>query len=217
MNRKLKSICYAFVANNIHTYIHDTNQENHFVVTSLVCKKCNTLWDTTLLECYFCGDLNRYVYTCTVCGRMYSITRSNVKCECKDKNSKLIKTCKNPDCPTNTDFELKKIVEKEGGVFDLGSSFKLSLNYCQNCGNPSNFYKTFRVFICEDDGKNIEDFINGNSIEEGDLIIYKKKENDQIFYDFLVIKTVEEAKNYRPKFDKSDLQSIIEKIFSQGQ
>jgi len=217
MNRKIKSICHAFVANDIHTYIPDNSQENHFVITSLLCKKCNTLWDTSLVECYFCGDLNHYLYTCTVCGSMYSITRAKVRCECNDKNSKLIKACKNPACPTNTDSELKIVAEKEGGVFDRKSSFKLSLNYCQSCGNPSNFYKTYRVFIYEYDGKNTEDFIKNNSIEEDDLIIYKKKVDDTILYDYLVIKTLEEAKNYRPKFDKSDLKSIIDKIFSQGQ
>lgn len=209
MNRKLKSIMYSFVANDIDVYTLDDDNQNHFIITKLLCSKCHNYWHTSLLECYFCGELNYYLYSCTSCGKKYSITNSAIRCDCHNSESELIKACVNPQCPTNTESKIKELAVKQGGVFELKSSLNLSLNYCVNCGNISNHYETFRVFLIED-SSDISGFIKQNSMEVGDILILKKKDS-KITYDF--IKIVDKDQSYMPKYKFTDMRSVVEKIF----
>ena len=200
---------YSFVSNDVDVYSLDDEDQNHFVITKLLCSKCHNYWHTSLLECYFCGELNYYLYSCTSCGKKYSITNSSIKCECRDAESKLIKACVNPDCPTNNESKIKDLAVKQGGVFDLKSSLTLSLNYCVKCGNTSNHYETFRVFMIEND-EDITNFIKQNSIDIGDVIILKKRDTT-ITYDF--IKIVDKDQSYNPEFKFSNMRNLVEKIF----
>ncbi len=209
MDRRLKSIMYSFVSNDVDVYTLDDDNQNHFVITKLLCSKCHNYWHTSLMECYFCGELNYYLYSCTSCGKKYSITNSSVKCECKDPESKLIKACVNSQCPTNTKANIVKLATKQGGVFDLKSSLTLSLNYCVKCGNTSNQYETFKVYLLENN-LDISKFIEQNSIDNGDVLILKNKDNT-ITYDF--IKIDEKDQSYTPEFKFKDMKSVVEKIF----
>lgn len=203
---------FAFVASDVEVYVPDDEIQNHFIASKLLCSKCYSYWHTSLLECYFCGELNWYLYTCTSCGRKYSITNSSIKCECKDPNSKLIKACENSNCPTNTKEEIKVIAKKQGGVFDLKSSFNLSLNYCVKCGNNSNSYHIFRVFLHEK-GSLIE-FIKNNSVKVGDLIIFKNKNNSTITYDFL--KLDDSNSTFEPTYRYNNMGGLIDDVFGVG-
>lgn len=209
MNRKLKSQMYAFVASDVEVYVPDDEIQNHFVASKLLCSNCHNYWHTSLLECFFCGELNWYLYTCTSCGRKYSITNSAIKCECKDPSSKLIKACENKNCPTNTKKEIQEIARRQGGVFDLKSSFNLSLNYCVKCGNNSNSYQIFRVFLHEDG--DLSEFIKINSVEFEDIIVFKNKSNSTITYDFLTV--VDKDSTYTPNFRYSNMNALIQGIF----
>ncbi len=209
MNRALKSIMYSFVSNDVDVYTLDDENQNHFIITKLLCSKCHNYWHTSLMECFFCGELNYYLYSCTSCGRKYSITNSSIKCECQNPDSKLIKACVNPQCPTNTELNIQALAKKQGGVFDLKSSLTLSLVYCVKCGNTSNYYATFKVFLLEN-STDVSGFIKENSIEVGDVIIFKKTDTI-ITYDF--IKIVDKDQSYMPKFEFSNMKSVVEKIF----
>jgi len=209
MNRKLKSQMYGFVASDIEIYFPDDEIQNHFVASKLLCSNCGSYWHTSLLECYFCGELNWYLYTCTSCGRKYSITNSSIKCECKNQNSKLIKACENQNCPTNTREEIESIAKRQGGVFDLKSSFNLSLNYCVKCGNNSNFYQIFKVFLHEDG--DLKEFIKKNSVEKNDIIIFKNKSNSKITYDFL--KLDDTNSSFSPTYPYNNMAKVIDGIF----
>ena len=131
---------YSFISNDVDVYTVDNDNQNHFVITKLLCSKCHNYWHTSLMECFFCGELNYYLYSCTSCGKKYSITNASIKCVCQDPESKLIKACVNSECPTNTETNIIKLASGQGGVFDLKSSLTLSLNYCVKCGNISNYY-----------------------------------------------------------------------------
>jgi hypothetical protein len=201
---------YSFVSKDIDVYELDDDNQNHFTITKLLCSKCHNYWHTSLLECYFCGELNYYLYSCTVCGKKYSITNSSVKCECKSPDSKLIKACVNSKCPSNIKSEIKELAEKQGGVFDLGSSLNLSLMYCVKCGNTSNHYETFRVFLVENNSK-VSEFIKDNLVNIGDILILKNNKDQIITYDFIVID--EKDPTYPKKLRFDNMNKIIEKIF----
>jgi len=209
LDRKLKSIMYSFISNDVDVYTLDDDDQNHFVITKLLCSKCHNYWHTSLMECYFCGELNYYLYSCTNCGKKYSITNSSIKCECRDLKSKLIKACVNTQCPTNTEPNIIELASGQGGVFDLKSSLTLSLNYCVKCGNTSNHYETFKVYLSENN-IDILKFIEKNSMNEGDVLILKNKDIT-ITYDF--IKISEKDQSYTPEFKFSDMKSVVEKIF----
>ena len=102
-----------------------------------------------------------------------------------------------------------KLATKQGGVFDLGSSLNLSLNYCVKCGNTSNHYETFKVYLLEN-GLDISKFIEENTIDDGDVLILKNKDTTNT-YDF--IKINEKDQSYTPNFKFNDMKSVAEKIF----
>ena len=200
---------YSFVSNDVDVYTLDDDNQNHFEITKLLCSKCHNYWHTSLMECFFCGELNYYLYSCTSCGKKYSITNASIKCECKNPESKLIKACVNSQCPTNTETNIIKLAKKQGGVFDLKSSLNLSLNYCVKCGNMSNYYETFKVYLLEN-SLDISKFIEKNSIDNGDVLILKNKDIT-ITYDFIKIDGIN--KSYTPEFNFDDMKSVAEKIF----
>lgn len=210
-------MCYAFIANDIDVYLPDSDHDSYFIATRLLCKKCHAYWHMSLLECYICGELNYYLYTCTACGRKYSITNSSIKCECHSKDSKLIKACINENCPTNTNKELKAITMGEKGVFYLGSSFNLFLNHCVKCGEVDNTYHSFRIFVFNSQkDKDLNEFIIKYSVEPGDVILFKKHDGDKIKYDSLRITSLIKDNTYSPKYNTSDVGILIDKIFSGG-
>lgn len=212
ISRDLKSIGYAFISNDIDIYFPDDEKEC-FIAEKLLCTECKSPWHTSLLECYFCGELNYYLYMCTECGMKYSITKSKVTCSCGNINSKLIKACVNEDCPTNTDEIIKKIAIKEKGVFDLKSSLNLSLTYCINCGSISNYYKTLRTFLFNmHANKDINGFLDDHHVNKGDVIIFKNKIDGEIVYDY----SIHNPKvDFEPSFEYSTLNDIIDILFFQ--
>ncbi len=213
MNRELKSMSYAFIANNIDVYVQDSEKQNHFIATALVCSNCCAFWHTPLLECYFCGEINYYFYTCSACGKRYSITNSSVKCTCKLPNSQLVKICANEDCISNADVDVKALTMHEGGVFELKSTFNISQMCCVKCGHRSNTYKFFRVFIVTDNNLGLNNFIIENGVEKSDLLIFKSRINQQFLYDYLIVTDVHTLKQFSPNFTHK-LSDIIEKVFS---
>lgn len=186
MNRDLKSIFYAFVAQDIEVYTPD-DTDNCLMINQLICNECGVFWHTSLLECYFCGEINYYVYACTSCGQMYSITNSSIKCDCGNSNSKLIKKCMNPDCISNNDSNIANLTLTKKGVFSLSSSFNLSLIHCINCGGLENRYLSYIIhFMNLNKEEDISNLIGKYSVKENSIIIFKKKVEDGMRYGFLI-------------------------------
>jgi len=145
MNRDLKSIAYAFISKDLEVYLPDDDIVNHIVVNKLICNTCGQYWHTNLLECYFCSSINCYLYRCIDCGNLSSITGSKKKCsKCGSKN---IKACMNPQCISNTIEQLLDITADKGGIFNLDSSFNLSLTHCVSCGSKCNTYKSHKIYV----------------------------------------------------------------------
>lgn len=215
MNKTLKSISYAFIAQDLEVFIPD-GETDCVIISKLVCSNCGEFWHTSMLECYFCGELNYYLYRCTACGRKYSITNSSIKCICGLPNSRLIKACVNDECLTNIDPDIQEISIKEGGVFHLSSSMNTSLNYCVKCGNISNEYRNIRVYIYyENDSKykNIKEFIQEKNDVIGidDVVILKRRVGDKLEYGFLRVKDVDN--NYKPDYPYQSISEIVKCLY----
>ena len=215
MQTNLRSLMFAFKARDIELYLSNDSDE-HFVITRLVCSKCNTDFYPDLLECYFCGEINYYLFTCTKCGDFSSITGSSRVCrKCYpnkegEKNTKKY-LCTNTSCVSNANSEIKKIVISKDGVFKRGSGLNLSCTYCINCGSPKHEYRCFRVFLYDKepfDPSNYQLYKDENC-EVEDLIILKKHENDQIKYDYEIIGKGTDA----PKFNET-LDTIVGKMIA---
>ena len=213
MQINLRSLMFALKARDIELYLSNEADE-HFVITRLVCSKCNTDFYPDLLECYFCGEINYYLFTCTKCKGYSSITGSSRvcrKCYPNKVGEKPTKKylCTNASCVSNTNSEIKKIVISKDGVFKRGSGLNLSCTYCINCGSPKHEYKCFRVFLYDKepfDPSNYQLYKDEN-YEVEDLIILKKHENDQIKYDYEIIGKGTDA----PKFNET-LDDIVDKM-----
>ncbi|EMI09200.1 type I restriction-modification system endonuclease subunit alpha [Anoxybacillus gonensis] len=214
MERQLKSIAYAFVANDIDVYIPD-GESNCIVVTKLVCKDCGQYWHTSLSECYFCGTLNFYLYECNSCGKKYSLTSSSKSCDTDGCNGKLIKRCSNPECISRTNEEIQRATDEQGGVFDLNSSFNVSLNHCVTCGSKENYYKTYRIYSYRTEVEpNIEalrEFANNNKLNsDEDVIIIKHLVDNVIHYGYIPYSKLDETTEITTTFSRfSDLVSEL--------
>lgn len=209
-SRDLKSISYAFIVNDINIYLPD-NEDECFIAEKLLCTECNSPWHTSLLECYFCGELNYYLYLCTVCGKKYSITNSNVKCSCGDSNSKLIKACVNEKCPTNKNKIIKNLAKEEKGVFNLNSTLNLSLTYCVKCGSTTNHYATFKIFVFNKRfNESFDIYLSDHSVVEGDVILFKNEIDGKIMYDYSIY---DPKINFEPSFKYDKIKQIIDELF----
>lgn len=211
MNRDLKSISYAFILNSFNVYVSET--EKCFIVEMLRCKKCSSYWPTALDQCYLCGEIKYYIYTCYKCGEMYSITGSKQKCK-KCNESTLSMACINEECPSNTVETIKNAFKRTRGVFNKKSSWKISLSHCKICGNRSNGYYFHRVFVFNSQLENddIKKYLTNNRLQQGDILIYKTKKQNTIFYDFLKINDGTEPLTFKPLFKENNLTKIIKNL-----
>ena len=218
MKINLRSLMFALKARDIDLYLSNEADE-HFVIAKLVCSKCKAGFYPDLLECYFCGEINYYLFTCTKCGDCSSITgNSRVcrKCYPNKVGEKPTKKylCTNASCVSNTNSEIKKIVISKDGVFKRGSGLNLSCTYCIKCGSPKHEYKSFRVFLYDKEPFDPSNYqlYKDEHCEVKDLIILKKHENDQIKYDYEIIGKGTDALN----FDKP-LGKIVVEILAYNQ
>ena len=152
--------------------VYTGDEEDEFIIATLLCSKCNEIWQMSRSECMFCGHENPHIYECRVCHNKYSITRTSKKCCGKN----LIKICINPDCITNTDEDIKRYFDEHGGVFEMSKSgATLNEMRCKKCGNKTNEYKSVIMKITSDITK-IED-------ERSDVCyIQKNSENEFLIY-----------------------------------
>jgi hypothetical protein len=206
-SKDIKSLAYAFISEDVNVYFPD-NDEECFIVEKLVCAECRSFWHTSLNECYFCGEINYYLYVCTSCEKKYSITNSTIKCSCGKTESKLIKACVNKSCITNTDIVVKSFSISENGVFDLDSSQTLSQMYCLKCGSPENNYLSFKVFVFNDNEEtNFKNYCSRirTYFDNGDILIIKKHiDKDELLYSF--------AKELNPDLVLSEISYIYKNM-----
>lgn len=224
MDKEIKSLCYAFISRNIEIYIPDENK-NVFIASKLICKNCKKPWYTSLQECFFCGEINYYVYICSSCKSYFSLTASNFKkkdikegkdrCpKCKTKG-KIGQFCINENCFSNKDSEIYAKVKESGGIFMKESPFSLSLMHCINCGSPSNFYKAYTIAVKIVENSQIcinKTEINSLFASDIEFLIIKIIENNEIKYD---IKTKEDLKEseIKVKGQFENVDDLINFIF----
>jgi rubredoxin len=199
----------------------------------LRCTRCNGPWYESIDECYFCGELRYYVYTCPNCGLEFS-PQGNQQCTaCPDQDLKEL--CINRNCPTRTNVDIFRTPTTtdnhdgiynnlremanlhQQGVFGKDTSFSLSLTYCTNCGNTSNNYEIIKVFPYYDHNISIQDFIADNGIQQDDMILFKRKQNDQRHYDFVIYNGNIPNPNYNNFVNEDGIAEIIERVFMYNQ
>lgn len=201
MNKDIKSVAYAFISKDINVYFPD-GENNCFMMEKLVCAKCNNFWHTALLECYFCGELNYYLYRDMQTNNFVSITNSS-------GNTNKIKGCINPDCISNKEEKIKELTIKRKGVFELNSGFNLSQNYCVNCASTQNVYKSFKIFVFnEKENEPINEFLNTININKGDILLGKKYSDNKINYGFYFY----DGNNKELNYDFDNINDVIEEI-----
>ena len=226
MQTKSKSLAYAFIQNGISVY--KTEDGISFNAVLLKCTNCNRPWYDSLDECYFCGELRYYVYICPNCGREFS-PQGNQRCNICDQDVKEL--CINTNCPTRTNvvpFNIPTTTDKHDGnytnlkemadfhklgVFGKATSFSLSLIYCTNCGNTSNNYKIIKVFPYYDNNIPIQNFIIDNEVEQGDMILFKRRQNNQRQYDYVIYDGNIPNPNYNNYANEMGIRQIIERVF----
>lgn len=164
MNKK--SVMYKIISLGFPVYTGDEDDE--FVITTLLCSNCNEIWQMSRSECMFCGHENPHVYECRICHNKYSITRASKKC-CGEN---LVKICINPDCITNKDNDIMRYFDDCGGIFEMNKSgATLNEMRCKKCGNKINEYKSVVVKLVS----NIDEIEN---IDKEICYIQKNSESD---------------------------------------
>jgi hypothetical protein len=213
-SKDIKSLAYAFISQDVNVYFPD-NDEECFIVEKLICAECKSYWHTSLNECYFCGEINYYIYVCTSCEKKYSITNSIIKCSCKKPDSKLIKACVNKACITNTDDIIKSFSINEKGVFDLDSSQSLSQMYCIKCGSPKNTYNSFKVFVFNDNEENnyADYYLRINKyFNNGDKLILKKHSEKNSLNYAIMTELNNDLKINEIEYNYCDMTTLIQNI-----
>lgn len=214
MKSRLKTIAFAFKARDIELY-SDPEQEDCFFINRLVCSNCQYFFHTSLLECYLCSEKNYYVFTCTTCNDLTSIT-GNAKRICNNCSTKTKQyLCKNPRCISNGQLISSKLnqLSEFKGVFERNSGWNLSCVFCVGCGSPKNQYQSFRVFLYDAlpfDNSDYQTY-KDTFCENNDLIILKQMNNNQIDYDYEIIGGSHNPGNFN-FCGKTGLDEIVDTI-----
>lgn len=174
-----KSIMYKIISLGYSVYVDDWDG---FIINVLVCSKCGSLWNKSRTECFYCGVENFHIYTCTKCGKQYSITNAGQKCATENCSGILVKKCINPECPSNKIVKLQKFLIKKGGVFQKGKSGSCYNEMrCKTCGNKSSIYISKQVVIVDSLSDKLNDidklYIKKNTETDFDVIINGEKQN----------------------------------------
>lgn len=177
MNIDEKSIAYAFIANGVQIYL---NEEEHFIVSKLICFKCGDPWYMNLTECFLCGAINPFLYRCSDCGAFQSITKSGNECS-QCRSEELYMVCPNQDCISNKNTAIFSEANDYGGVFNKESGLLISQQYCLTCGSKYHTYKNYDIYVRT---SNIEELdfkelkINPDNISDKAYLIIKYKPNN---------------------------------------
>lgn len=161
--QEIKSIMYKIISLDCGVYVDDWDE---FLVCALICRQCRRPWNNSRTECFFCGTHSFHTYKCLDCGKYCKLTLSTKKCEgCGSK--KLVKTCVNPKCISNTNSRLSNFVNKKGGVFEKDKAASmLNEMRCKICGCKTSIYEARRFKIV----KNIDE-----SCDVVDVVYVKKE------------------------------------------
>lgn len=179
-----KSFFYNLIAHDYHVYNGDSY--NSFVVTKLICSKCQLVWKTSLQECFFCGTESYHVYTCTNCNKRISITRAstNVCDGCGEKNT-FKQLCINNECISNTNQALRRKVHSGKGIFDGNGGFSIRKMSCKQCGSRHNEYITAECTIVkskEELDTPFSIYVERESPEDPAKFYWVKKEGELQFF-----------------------------------
>lgn len=177
MNNDEKSIAYAFIANGVQIYL---NEEEHFIISKLVCLECGDSWYMNLTECFLCGAINPFLYRCSYCNAFQSITKSSGECS-RCRSTELNMVCPNPDCISNKNKTIFSEANGYGGVFNKNSGLLIAQQYCLTCGSKYHTYKNYDIYVIKSNKEEL-DFkelkINPDNISDKAYLIVKYKPNN---------------------------------------
>ena len=218
MERELKSIAHATIANGIHIYI-PTGNKNYIVGSRLVCAGCNEPWYMNLTECFICGAVNPFLYRCENCRAFSSITKASDKCSNCNQQETLHPECPNPQCPSNTNDEIHEAVNKMGGVFNKRSGFRISLQRCLNCGSQFHVYQIRKIIVFTLSSTKVDktklQIDDLEVLSTHSFIIFRIIENDKIKYAFFKLDEYLMAENnFELLHIYDDFGKVLDKIFS---
>jgi len=188
MERELKSIAHAAIANGVQIYI-PTGNKNYIIGSRLVCAECNEPWYMNLTECFLCGAINPFLYRCDNCGAFSSITKASDRCDSCGEQGTLHQECPNPDCVSNTNKSVKKAINSMGGVFNKYSGFRISSQRCLNCGSQFHLYQVRRIIVFSVCSEMIDKsklhIDDPEVLSKYSYIIFRILKNGEIKYSFL--------------------------------
>lgn len=211
MIRQEKEIVYKLQSKGFEIYKDNTTEK--FLISKHVCN-CGEGWFTNKKQCIFCGSLGYNVYTCKN-NHISKLASKPTKCSyknCDVRGEDLEIGCINPECSSNKNKILKKLIlkvtkekSKSQGIFTPKSAFSVSQSICFFCGDKSSQFicDELDIFVIHDE-KEIEKKVKlSNKI----LII-------NIYNKFL---TLCNGENYKENklMDDVDTQKILKYLFLQ--
>jgi len=220
LERELKSISHAMIAHGIHIYI-PSGHKNYIIGSRLTCAECNEPWFMNFTECFLCGAVNPFLYRCDNCRAFNSITNASGRCNNCGKQGTLNLECPNPQCLSNTDKSVHAAINQLGGVFNMNSGFKISLQRCLNCGSQYHKYQTRKIYVVTtpstnvDKGKFTPD--DPELLRSSSFVVFRLQGKDKLRYSllredqYLKIDHVFELTTI-----EDNLDGILDKVFSDG-
>lgn len=215
MKRELKSIAHATIANGIHIYVPE-GDKNYVVGSRLACAECNEPWYMNFTECFICGAVNPFLYRCDNCESFVSITTARRTCSSCGKPRTLHLECPNPKCLSNTDKTVHDAINKMGGVFHKSSGFRISSQYCLNCGSQHHKYQVRRISVFTVPSRKVDK--KSLSIDDPEVlfpfsfIIFRIRGKNGIEYSFLKLK---EYLGIGKSFELSEIYKDFAKVLGQ--
>tara|TARA_B100000029_G_scaffold450211_1_gene474011 strand:+ start:807 stop:1430 length:624 start_codon:yes stop_codon:yes gene_type:complete len=206
---------FAFRAYEIDAFLEDSDDDNQFLASRLMCKDCNKFWETSLLECFFCNEINYYTKFCKVCKNKTTLTTVSTECpECQTSNP-WIPNCVNESCISNTNQEIKNFVQgkitsgkHEIGVFGAASGWNTSNSFCLACGSSKSHYVTHTVSLYECTAQTFQK----NELDKfsTDVVILADPSNSN--FDIFKPQS-DDSSSFSPTF-RQTLHEIVKKLFS---
>jgi len=211
MIRQEKEIVYKLQSKGFEIYKDNTTEK--FLISKHVCN-CGEGWFTNKKQCIFCGSLGYNVYTCKN-NHISKLASKPTKCShknCDVKGEDLEIGCINPECSSNKNKIVKKLIlkvtkekSKSQGIFTPKSAFSVSQSICFFCGDKSS------QFICDE----LDIFVINNEKE----IEKKVKLSNKILIININNKflTLCNGENYKENklMDDVDTQKILKYLFLQ--
>jgi len=206
---------FAFRAYEIDAFLEDSDTDDQFLASRLMCKDCNKFWETSLLECFFCNEINYYTFFCKNCKHKTSLTTTSIECPNCHTTNPWVPSCVNTRCISNTNKNIKDFVEAKFssgdhqiGVFGDASGWNTSNSFCLKCGSSKSHYVTHTVSLYECTDKTFQK----NELKKfsTDVVILADPNNPN--FDIFTPRS-DALNSFSPRFTQT-IREIVQTLFS---